>query len=121
MTLTQALVAFGKYISGTRPGDESWTELDEEIVRAAMHCEDKPVFSIYNWSILKRSRSAGYGEASQEWYSLTGVSDQYLQGRPVTTSRILNADLVNGRVHTHNSVYVLKEGPFPISLGKEPE
>jgi len=33
---TQILVAFGKYIAGYRPGDEMWTDKDQEAYEYAM-------------------------------------------------------------------------------------
>ena len=67
-------------------------------------------FKIWNWDIEKKSISKSDNLAGKQmyWFSLSGISNQYSQGYPVKSSKIIKIDFVLGIVETQNSIYELQ-------------
>jgi hypothetical protein len=65
---------------------------------------DKPVVRIENWSVVSSALFQGYRDL-QPGQRLTGD----VMGHTIYTSAILNVDLANKLVETHNSLYLLGE------------
>ena len=67
-------------------------------------------FKIWNWDIekIKINKSDNLVEKPIYWFSLSGISNQYSQGYPVKSSKIIKIDFVLGIVETQNSIYELQ-------------
>jgi hypothetical protein len=76
--------------------------------------EEKNKYKIWNWEITKQERPMSMNPTGkpQYWYAIEGLSDQYIQGRAIRSSRIIRLDFDAGVVETKNSIYSLQEGEF---------
>jgi hypothetical protein len=81
--------------------------------------ETKNRYKIWDWEIRKRTSSNLNPEGSvgtKTWYAMDGISNQYHEGRRLTTSRILRVDFEKKEVETRNSIYELQDGVFPKDI-----
>lgn len=71
-------------------------------------------FKIWNWDIekIKINKSDNLVEKPIYWFSLSGISNQYSQGYPVKSSKIIKIDFELGIVETQNSIYELQYEDF---------
>ena len=79
---------------------------------------EKNRYKIWNWTIEKQERPMSMNPTGKPlfWYSVNGVSDQYMQGSLIRSSKIIRIDFESGTVETQNSIYELQEGQHPSYL-----
>lgn len=82
---------------------------------------EKTRYKIWNWEIEKQiyPMSKQVDGLPKYWYALCGISDQYIQGRLIRSSRIVRLDFEAGTVETKNSIYELQSETATFPLTKE--
>ena len=79
---------------------------------------EKNRYKIWNWTIEKQERPMSMNPTGKKmyWYSLDGMSNQYIHGRLIRSSKIIRLDFEAGIVETNNSIYELQQGDYPSHL-----